>query len=71
MDQLQRLLAGQMGGAAPQGPGIDSPLNDTSEQIHISSLALLKMLKHGINPNYLNYEFVNQGELVCRWRLWD
>lgn len=45
MDRLQRMLgAGGMGGA---GPGGDTPLADTSEQIYISSLALLKMLKHG------------------------
>ncbi|GBG88408.1 hypothetical protein CBR_g47107 [Chara braunii] len=29
------------------GPQPDSPLVDTSEQVYISSLALLKMLKHG------------------------
>ena len=29
------------------GPAPDAPLVDTSEQIYISSLALLKMLKHG------------------------
>lgn len=34
-----------MGGGAPQG--VDSPMNDTAEQVYISSLALLKMLKHG------------------------
>jgi len=47
MDQLgdlQRLL---QGGLMRQGPQGDIPLNDTSEQIQISSLALLKMLKHG------------------------
>ncbi|KAL4420054.1 hypothetical protein ABPG77_007493 [Micractinium sp. CCAP 211/92] len=45
MERLQRMLgAGGMGGA---GPGGDTPLADTSEQIYISSLALLKMLKHG------------------------
>ncbi|KAL4440618.1 hypothetical protein ABPG75_003619 [Micractinium tetrahymenae] len=45
MDRLQRMLgAGGMGGA---GPGGDTALADTSEQIYISSLALLKMLKHG------------------------
>jgi 26S proteasome regulatory subunit N11 len=42
--QLQRLLAG-MGGRGQADP--DAPLPDTSEQIYISSLALLKMLKHG------------------------
>lgn len=44
MDRLQRLL-GQAGGAS--GPGGDVPQVDTAEQIYISSLALLKMLKHG------------------------
>lgn len=33
-----------MGGGGPPG---DSPQQDTSEQIYISSLALIKMLKHG------------------------
>lgn len=45
MDRLQRLL-GSMGGAMPQ-PGMDTPTVDSSEVVHISSLALLKMLKHG------------------------
>ncbi len=31
------------GGAAPS----DAPVVDTAEQVYISSLALLKMLKHG------------------------
>ncbi len=44
MDRLHRLFQGQ-GGA---GPPSDSPQVDTSEQIYISSLALLKMLKHGM-----------------------
>lgn len=34
------------GGA--QKPGGDNPTNDTAETVHISSLALLKMLKHGM-----------------------
>lgn len=34
-----------MGGARQQR-GVDQPLPDTGEQIYISSLALLKMLKH-------------------------
>lgn len=29
------------------GPGSDGPMMDTSEKVFISSLALLKMLKHG------------------------
>lgn len=29
------------------GPVTDAPLNDNAEMVYISSLALLKMLKHG------------------------
>jgi hypothetical protein len=36
-----------MGGAGQGGPPGDTPQVDTAEQIYISSLALLKMLKHG------------------------
>jgi len=44
---MERLL-GMLGkGGAPQMPGADAPLHDTAEIIYISSLALLKMLKHG------------------------
>jgi len=47
MDRLQRLF-NQMGGVGGQGgPAQDGPKVDTSEQVYISSLALLKMLKHG------------------------
>ncbi|EFJ16494.1 hypothetical protein SELMODRAFT_271544 [Selaginella moellendorffii] len=45
MERLQRMFSGMGGGGA--GPHPDSPLVDTSEQVYISSLALLKMLKHG------------------------
>lgn len=45
MDHLQRLL-GQTGGMGGI-PGVDSPVVDNSETVYISSLALLKMLKHG------------------------
>jgi len=34
------------GGRGRQGAGVEMPLPDTGEQIYISSLALLKMLKH-------------------------
>ncbi|AMD22344.1 HGR005Wp [Eremothecium sinecaudum] len=46
MDRLQRLMMSQrsnMIGAA----ATDVPLDDTKETVYISSLALLKMLKHG------------------------
>jgi len=45
MQGLQRLLMNQMGQQGGDMP--EMPLSDTSEQIYISSLALLKMLKHG------------------------
>ncbi|KAI8847654.1 JAB1/Mov34/MPN/PAD-1 ubiquitin protease-domain-containing protein [Chytridium lagenaria] len=45
MDQrLQRLFGQGMGGVQP---GLDTPMVDTAEMVYISSLALLKMLKHG------------------------
>lgn len=45
MDQLQRLLGQASGMSGP--PGVDSPVVDNAETVYISSLALLKMLKHG------------------------
>ena len=37
-----------MGGGRRRGlTGIDTDMNDTSEQIYISPLSLLKMLRHG------------------------
>lgn len=45
MERLQRLMnqrAGMGGGAATE-----TPMDDTKETVYISSLALLKMLKHG------------------------
>jgi 26S proteasome regulatory subunit N11 len=45
MDRLARMLGqGGMGGAAPN---VDQAVPDTAECTHVSSLALLKMLKHG------------------------
>jgi 26S proteasome regulatory subunit N11 len=47
MERLQRYLS-NIGGAGGGGPAMsDTPMVDTSEQVYISSLALLKMLKHG------------------------
>jgi 26S proteasome regulatory subunit N11 len=45
---LQRILGNipGMGGGQQQQPD-DAPIADTAEQVYISSLALLKMLKHG------------------------
>ena len=39
------LASGGMGGGA--NPPSDTPQVDTAEQIYVSSLALIKMLKHG------------------------
>lgn len=46
-ERIQQLLRsmGRGGGGAP--PMADQPLPDTAEKIQISSLSLLKMLKHG------------------------
>ena len=45
---LQQILAMQRGGGGGGGPVADNPLPDTSEKVQISSLSLLKMLKHGM-----------------------
>lgn len=49
MASLQQLLQqfGGGGGAGAAGGGVDLPVADTAETIQISSMALLKMLKHG------------------------
>ena len=46
MDRLLRLGAG-MPGLSQAPPHSDASVVDTAEQVYISSLALLKMLKHG------------------------
>ena len=47
MDIQALLRQAQMGGGGPRPQaGVEMPQNDTGEQIYISSLALLKMLKH-------------------------
>ena len=45
--RLRQMLASLQGGGGQEQPGTDQPLPDTSEKIQISSLSLLKMLKHG------------------------
>jgi hypothetical protein len=52
MQNIQQMLANmpQRGG----GPAPDNPLPDTAEKVQISSLSLLKMLKHGRNNKHIN-----------------
>lgn len=47
MDRIQQMMQRMQGGEAGGAVG-DAPQVDTAEQIYISSLALLKMLKHGV-----------------------
>jgi len=47
MEQLQQLLQGAGGGMGGGRQPADTTVADNAETIHISSLALLKMLKHG------------------------
>ena len=52
MDRFLRMNAAGMGMGGSSAP-TDSPVVDTAEQVYISSLALLKMLKHGRAGNPL------------------
>lgn len=47
MDRLLRLGGGIPLGQGSGAPAADTPVVDTAEQVYVSSLALLKMLKHG------------------------
>eukprot|EP01114_Cavostelium_apophysatum_P003017 TRINITY_DN1272_c0_g1_i1.p1 TRINITY_DN1272_c0_g1~~TRINITY_DN1272_c0_g1_i1.p1 ORF type:complete len:312 (-),score=63.65 TRINITY_DN1272_c0_g1_i1:57-992(-) len=47
MQNLQQMLGGMGMGGGMNPPGMDTPVVDTAEMVYISSLALLKMLKHG------------------------
>ncbi|KAL3928518.1 MAG: hypothetical protein SGBAC_012618 [Bacillariaceae sp.] len=48
MERLQQLMRGMgPGGGLGGAGGSDAPTPDCAEKVHISSLALLKMLKHG------------------------
>lgn len=48
--RLQQMLANMPGRA---NPAQDTPMPDTAEKIQISSLSLLKMLKHGISYGFM------------------
>ncbi|KAE8729190.1 26S proteasome non-ATPase regulatory subunit 14 [Hibiscus syriacus] len=71
MERLQRMFAGA--GGALGHPPPDSPTLDSSEQVYISSLALLKMLKHGragVPMEVMGLmlgEFVDEYTMVVGW----
>lgn len=60
---LQQMLGNLGGNLNNMGPGADIPVVDTSEMTYVSSLALLKMLKHGNFLNSHNYQL----SLRSRW----
>jgi 26S proteasome regulatory subunit N11 len=47
MERLQQLMRGIPGGGGSSNNSNDAPSPDCAEKVHVSSLALLKMLKHG------------------------
>ncbi|OQR99130.1 26S proteasome non-ATPase regulatory subunit 14 [Achlya hypogyna] len=71
MDRLQRLFGNLPGMQGSMGGANDGPAVDTAEKVHISSLALLKMLKHGragVPMEVMGLmlgEFVDDYTVVC------
>ena len=55
--QLRQLL-NRGGGGGGNAPAADTPQPDTAEKVQISSLSLLKMLKHG-NLHYKQFEVLD------------
>lgn len=53
MERLQRVLHARSMGGDTQAA--DQEQVDTAEQVYISSLALLKMLKHGTAPSFISH----------------
>lgn len=47
MERIQQLMRSLPPGGMGASPSADSPTPDCAEKVHVSSLALLKMLKHG------------------------
>lgn len=64
MDRLLR-LGGGMPGLSQAPPASDAPVVDTAEQVYISSLALLKMLKHGRAGVPMEVMGLMLGKLNC------
>ena len=52
MDRIQRLFQAQAQAQGGGGPAADAPVVDTAELVYISSMTLLKMLKHGRKPRH-------------------
>ena len=72
-DHLQRLLQqhAQSAGQSAGGPGgaADIPQNDTAETVYISSLALLKILKHARAGVPMEVMGLLLGEFVDDWTI--
>jgi 26S proteasome regulatory subunit N11 len=64
MERLLQLGPGGLHGIGQPPPGIDAPMMDTAETVYISSLALLKMLKHGRAGVPMEVMGLMLGELV-------
>ena len=60
MDRLLRLGGAGMGMGQNSAP-TDAPVVDTAEQVYISSLALLKMLKHGRAGKLIHTKFTHHS----------
>ena len=59
-----RRMLGMMG--ANPAPDLDAPKPDTAEKVQISSLSLLKMLKHGICTEFfLNFWYFHSIYRSC------
>eukprot|EP00163_Fabomonas_tropica_P013049 TRINITY_DN2448_c0_g1_i1.p1 TRINITY_DN2448_c0_g1~~TRINITY_DN2448_c0_g1_i1.p1 ORF type:complete len:312 (+),score=96.93 TRINITY_DN2448_c0_g1_i1:273-1208(+) len=71
MDRMQQLLSQMSGGGGQMGGMETGPVSDTAEQVYISSLALLKMLRHGragVPMEVMGLmlgEFVDDYTVVC------
>merc|ERR1711865_1320044 len=66
--RLQRILGSmQQGGAG--AAAVDAPIMDTAETIYISSLALLKMLKHGRAGVHMEVMGLMLGEFVDEYTI--
>lgn len=69
MERLQRLFQQSQGGGGGAEAGADIPQNDSAETVYISSLALLKILKHARAGTPLEVMGLMLGEFVDDWTI--